>query len=284
MTIGIGLVCSDGIVIAADGEITHGLVKSQRVKLFEIRGVSEDVSLVAAGAGDEMFIDGIRERLQEQLTAEVPDIVSLKRGIEGIVVQACNEIWPLFDPANRPTIELLLALKAVDGCALLHVDGPLVRHLADVGFIGFGRDLALYKSKQLLVIPSLSVEIAAPVVIYLVKTVKDNARYCGGETSVWVLHSSGTIVTKAQGDIQKIEIAYAAFDLVCHCFMPALAVMRSPDGKSMIDQLVEISTREPISKKELEEKFRAFLEITRENVKILDKIPEPSQKALSQAH
>jgi hypothetical protein len=34
VTIGAGLICSDGIVLAADGEVTHGYVKSAKVNFL----------------------------------------------------------------------------------------------------------------------------------------------------------------------------------------------------------------------------------------------------------
>jgi hypothetical protein len=259
VTIAAGQICSNGIVIAADGEITHTLVKTQKVKLFECQGISEQVAIIGGGAGDELFVDAVVEKLREQLDIATPDLVSIKREIEKIVLQACQDAWPLYESNNRPDLQLLIAIKAVDGLGLLEVNGPLVRNVSEFGSIGFGTDLAIYKSKHLFM-PRMPIELAAPIMVHLVKTVKDNARYCGGKTSVWVLLQDGTIDVKTEEYIERAEVAYEALDMGISLISFALPILRGADGKLIMDHLVQTLKTYPNSRELVFEQARAAMD------------------------
>jgi 20S proteasome alpha/beta subunit len=238
MTIAAGVVCADGVVIAADGEVTHNLVKTQKVKLFDCCALSNDVTIAGAGAGDELFVDVVVQKLREQIDGATSDLLDTKRQVERIVLQACQDAWPLYQENNKPDLQLLLGVKAADGMGLLEVHGPLVRSLPEFGCIGFGTDLAAYKSKNIF-IPQLPLDAATPLLIHLVKVVKDNAVYCGGETSVWVVHLDGRIEAKDEQYIKKAESAYGALDMAINFVSHLLPFLRNPDGKPMTDVMIE---------------------------------------------
>lgn len=90
MTIAAGVMCSNGIVIAADGEVTRNLVKANKVKSFDLV-ISEHVSIIGVGAGDEIFVDSVTQKLKEQLDFSTPDLVCVKDEIEKLVRQACED-------------------------------------------------------------------------------------------------------------------------------------------------------------------------------------------------
>jgi len=171
VTIAADLVCPDGIILAADGEVTHTYVKSAKVKLFERREISAHITIIGAGAGDDLFIDTVTQKLGEQLDTNTPDLVSVKQGIEKIVLRAYQNAWPLYDTGKKPDLQILLAIKAVDGLGFFEINGPLVRGVSEYPCIGYGTDLAIYKHKHLFM-PRLPLELVTPLMVHLIKTSK----------------------------------------------------------------------------------------------------------------
>jgi hypothetical protein len=216
VTIAAGWVCYKGIIIAADGEVTHGVIKSQRVKMFEC-SPAEDIKIMGAGAGDELLVDNVREKIGESLDVSVPDLVSIKRGIEKIVLDTLKDIWPLYAPDDRPDIELLLGVKAADGLGLFQVSGPLVREVPLFDAIGFGTDLAMYKAKYIAA-PLLPPKIATGMLAHIIKVVKDNVKYCGGDSTMWILHDDGNKEEISLDVIRDAEKLYGLFELAVSAF------------------------------------------------------------------
>jgi hypothetical protein len=239
MTIAAGILCSDGLIIAADGEVTQNYMKSQRVKLFQCQNLLEGLTIIGAGSGDEFFVDTVVQKFNEQFDVETPDLVSIKNEIERIVREACQAAWPLFESKDKPGLQLLLGLKAIDGFGLVEVNGPLVRSVNDYGYIGYGTELATYKSKFILskIYPC---EALLPIVINILKVVKDNAMYCGGDTSIWVLDSNGAVEVKPHSYITKFETVHIVLEKLWQV-LPLVLPYIPPhqQGKTMLDLLME---------------------------------------------
>ncbi len=68
VTIAIGILCSDGIILCADSqESVDEYSKISRPKVFELNLLDDGVKAVLAGAGNSVFIDALRSKLESAL-------------------------------------------------------------------------------------------------------------------------------------------------------------------------------------------------------------------------
>jgi hypothetical protein len=243
VTIGVGLLCRDGIIVGADSEESRLYVKSQKVKLFEIP-ISQDVTIAGAGAGDSIFVDSVVQKFSDRLVVDRPDLVCVKEGVEEIARNACQDAWPLYSNGSKPELKLILGIRTLGELGLIHVDGPLVRSLPKYGFVGYGTDLAIYQAKKFLV-PVLSIGLATPIVVHIIHAIKQNVLYCGGKTSLKILKVDGSIENKSDEYIRKTEAAYEAMEVVLALLTNILPVVRLPDGSSLVEKLMELSKTSP---------------------------------------
>ena len=119
MTIAIGILCSDGIVLSADSQETFNeYAKLQRAKVFELSLIHPDVKVVIAGSGDSNFYDALRERLEDGIDMAEPDLISIRNKIEEVIVGYCTRVWPLYAAQkDRPSAQMLIGIRATDGFA-----------------------------------------------------------------------------------------------------------------------------------------------------------------------
>src|SRR5215510_2312690 len=122
MTVAVGFMCTDGIVIAADREISTLTVKldDQKAWLFSYPKDTIDslplLRIGIAGAGDYGFIKFAAERLDEQLAAWVTqhgtvEIDDVNNAIQVVLTDIHhNHLYPYGQPHERPTIDLLVGI------------------------------------------------------------------------------------------------------------------------------------------------------------------------------
>jgi hypothetical protein len=197
------------------------------------------LTIIGACSGDEFFADTVVQKLNEQFDTSIPDLTGIKNEIERIVRESCQAAWPLFEGKDRPTLQVLIGARGIDGTGLIEVNGPLVRSIEECAFIGYGTDLAKYKSKFSIsrVYPC---EAMLPVVIYILKVVKENALYCGGDTSVWVLNGDGSVEVKDASYIKKFETTHSVLERLWEILSVIIPYMPPhSSGKTMMDILLE---------------------------------------------
>lgn len=212
MTIAIGVLCSDGIILCADSQETFNeYAKLQRAKVFELDLLSPDVKVVIAGSGDSNFYDALRERLEDGIDMANPDLISIRNKIEEVIVGYCTRVWPLYGAQrDRPSAQMLIGIRATDGFALLHTEGPITRQGSSPECIGFGADFSLYHLKKLFKNTMPFAEVC-PIAAYVLDLAKENVEFCGGASDVFVIPRTGDVERKDQGYIQENIDKYRSF-------------------------------------------------------------------------
>lgn len=208
MTIALGILCADGIVLCADSQETLTFSKVNRPKVFELKTSHEGVKVVLAGAGDGVFLDALKDKIESALALAEPEIESVRLEVESTVAGYCEKIWSIYGHArDKPDAQMLVGIRAPDGLMLLHCDGPKVRRVPDYESIGFGGDFSTYHLKNLIT-PGMPMAEACPVAVHVLELVKDNVDYCGGPSRVYVLTQAGAVEEKEHEYLYIAELAF----------------------------------------------------------------------------
>jgi hypothetical protein len=150
MTICAGMLCSDGVVLCSDSMEVLGTVHRSVNKLIELPIIFDDLKVVTVcSTNDGTFCDALIDKISTALNRSDGTFASARDAIEDATLEYCAAIWKtLTSSQDKPTAELLIGLKTVDDLRLLHLATPVVRAIERAEFIGYGTDLATYKSGQ----------------------------------------------------------------------------------------------------------------------------------------
>ncbi|MGA3133902.1 MAG: hypothetical protein ABSD59_24340 [Terracidiphilus sp.] len=247
MTIGAGVLATDGIVLAADSQETlDDYLKLFKPKVIELTIGSAQLKCVVVGSGDGPFIDMLTERIASLLGVVEPYLENAKDTVHQSILDVCHQIFPLYPTQeSRPQAHLLIGIWASDGLALLDSIVPMIKTAEEHTFIGFGRDLAAYKAKQLMP-PQMPLSVAVPLTAHILDIAKNNVEHCGGETKMVVIKRDGTVEKTQLSFIKNAETGYerASWFLESIAF-PILPTALGDDGRdilTMIGDLGKLST------------------------------------------
>jgi hypothetical protein len=247
MTICAGMLCSDGIVLCADTLESVGSVHRSVEKLVELPIVSDALTAVLVCATDDgIFADALIERISESLNRCAGTFSSAKNAIENATLRYCSDIWKVLDASlDKPMAHMLIGLKTVDDLRLLELSTPTVRTIETWEFIGYGRELGIYKAGQY-GLKGMPTDTAAPIIAYIVDIVKNNIQFCGRSTSLAILHGDGNVEHKSQDYIAKTTQGYKSIgwllDTWVFPFLPLVVRETGEDALSMIGALGEPKT------------------------------------------
>jgi len=242
MTICAGMLCTDGIVLCADTLESVGGVHRSVEKLVQLPIISDALSaVVVCATEDAVFSDALIDKISESLDHSDGTFASAKDAIEDATLEYCRAIWGT-NPQDKPTAELLIGLKTADDLRLLHLATPTVRTIESWEFIGYGRELGIYKAGQY-GLKNIPTDTAAPIIAYIVDIVKNNAQYCGRATSLAVLHTDGHVEHMSQDYIAKATQGYKSIEWLLNTwvfpFLPLMVGEAGEDALSMIGKLGE---------------------------------------------
>jgi hypothetical protein len=242
MTICAGTLCSDGIVLCADTMETVGSVHRSVEKLVELPIVLDGVSaVVVCATNDAVFSDALIERVSEYIDRSDGTFASARDAIEDVTLEYCTKIWKaLQDSKEKPTAEMLIGLKTVDDLRFLHLSTPTIRVIESCEFIGYGRELGIYKAGQY-GLKGMPTETAAPIIAYIVDIVKNNSPYCGRSTDLAILHADGKVEHKGQDYIAKATQGYKSIEWLLDAWVfPFLPVAVSETGADILSLIGEL--------------------------------------------
>jgi 20S proteasome alpha/beta subunit len=208
MTIAAGFRCVDGVLLAADTEITlGGIGKTHRKKIFLIH-VNEGCCFTYSGTPD--FAKELEAAADiETKTKHGEDLLQAIRRIHQELMQK-HFTEP---PKNEKTFADLLVTVRVNGRALLY--SATGRHFAPVDrylVFGIGEHLgeALFNT---LYHPLMTVEEASFMAIYALRRAKGFVQGVGGKTTLMgVPDSSGGVMFFGEENIKRIEDDFEYFD------------------------------------------------------------------------
>jgi hypothetical protein len=181
VTIAAGILCSDGIVLCADTEQTDYTGKYQREKVFNF-----DNKLLLTGAGTSDYIKLAFDKLCDSYRAmQPPNPAAARLMVEEVVLDISREhILPFFSEGQRPTFDLIIAMRCSDGSPVMVKTQNTIAVLG--GFfesVGVGKPLFEYWA-QLLYHPNLKMNIVNYICAFILQEVKQNVYACGGHSFV----------------------------------------------------------------------------------------------------
>ncbi len=213
VTIAAGFKCTDGVVLCTDTQETVGDYKKRNaVKItvkpdvnpipalkqprrksdpvpLEVPSPNPELIVGFAGAGDcsflEKLIDKAWSRISKAATFE-ERCSTLEEGI----VEFYEKFWPIYSDSMKPEVALLVGLWSQSEYELFKVVGPLVTKVNSHAFIGWGNAEANSIADRL-DLRKLTVKKASNVGIYVLKGVKEQVPYCGGDTHLLLMRDDG---------------------------------------------------------------------------------------------
>ena len=193
MTIGIGILCSEGMVFCADQQITQpGGHKFYEEKLYKVSGHGWSVVFTYAGSPDLMkgFLGAFSDHMASVGTAI--DCEVIRSGIETVL-------------ATRYLSDDIAKLELLCGAVIWGKGNRLFKNQAysvgdaksGLNIVGCGESSVLrYLESIVANWPIKTMNHAMWTAVYLIQAAKKWLDGCGGPTDLWVVLDSGAVVTK----------------------------------------------------------------------------------------
>ena len=198
MTIAIGIKASDGLVVAADSEISSGnYMKGAggKVATFFVHDEGWAESCIVAGAGNSGYVEALINELGQTYQAADPQmqILSLqKKSPQTLQLEFQNcikrfykeHIIPFahYPERTRPDVEVLVACQRKTIMLLLSSDMTVLNYSGFYTGIGYGSMFAQFFLDRLWT--GMSVEQAEVMAAYIVFLVKESVETCGKWTTI----------------------------------------------------------------------------------------------------
>jgi hypothetical protein len=217
VTIAAGLICSDGIVIAADTQAT-GHIKTDVHKYQYARTQTWIGAVMGAGDGDyaDMCQQKIIERFAPAMTSPMPS----REDVEDYALTLFDRHFaPLahYPAAERPVAEMLIAIQPTDPhgypwMATWHDTAFVQRH--PYAFVGIGAQMAshIYDSFRGAAPHWHPMRQAVGIAIYILSQIKAVVHDCGGQTELHMLGDDGHAYYLSPERIAEREQKYKHFD------------------------------------------------------------------------
>jgi 20S proteasome alpha/beta subunit len=205
VTICAGMMCTDGIVICADTELTLTTMKASRAKIFITAEHLQDFRMAIAGAGDYDFCKAAIQYTEPTLTSDdTPSLENLQSAIGDAVNDVyVNHIYP--NKLNSRDISLLAAMwRKGEGYRLIRTSETAVLRVDRYEVLGSGGEIAEYILKRMYS-EDLTIAQAVALAIYLMAEVKQRGQGCGGETNISVLRADGEMFEVLQDQVAEYE-------------------------------------------------------------------------------
>lgn len=187
MTIAIGVICRDAVVVGADQEISLATTKIERRKAHVLKRTALQIGLVGAGTYDliNRAKQDIDSHLQDRQSAD-----DVRAVVEAVVRKIDSDLISR-DPNH--SVDLLIGIKTDTELKLLKVEprhnsAPSFVWVEDNEAIGYGYELAHYVLAQLYGSPlTLSSERGVIITAHALKVAKDRVQGCGGRSDIMML-------------------------------------------------------------------------------------------------
>jgi 20S proteasome alpha/beta subunit len=189
MSILIGIICPDGIIVASDSQVTDPYqgTFSYTNKISTVSFNIDEILVAQAG------LSSITNRIVETMQAKSKGIkITNHQIVSKIVEDSIRESKQDLDEDQKKYVEQngaeLMVAFYVNGTPYLHTvnvigSGILEPSTKLFATAGIGSYLANYLLREF-VEPKEGVELAIATSIFVIKKVNDNTKFCGGETNV----------------------------------------------------------------------------------------------------
>lgn len=213
MTIGIGFLCGDGVVLSADTQVTDSLTKTDQNKIFQIT-MPTGGKAAFAYSGNTSFALTCFQKIKRSL--EGTNRKDPKEEIEQIFYKEYHrQVLRHPDHASNTSLDYdyLTALWRPGGAAKLHLlQRGSMYEVESWAAIGIGSYLATYLLRT-----SVwgDVHQIMKLAAYVLGSVKDSIDGCGGASVHLVLTNEGRVgvtTSQVEGPLEEIERFARGFD------------------------------------------------------------------------
>ena len=204
MTIGVGFLCEDGIVLCADNQITW----SQSHKYYECKIYphgNNEWSMVNTFSGDPDLVKSFNGKFRDAMSRVSAPYAAAK--IQDVIETVLSFLAVLDD--NPTDLWMLCAIAIPDSeLRLVRTTGKVVSEVTDYSYIGVGDSSSLRHLGQLIT----GVQFYKPyragqaymLATYLVLKAKTHIEGCGGDTDAYILRPTGRVEIR-NGDTYNTE-------------------------------------------------------------------------------
>jgi 20S proteasome alpha/beta subunit len=214
MTIAIGIVATDGVVVAADTQETLGTWKLQHGKISAAISLFRDGNraCLISGAGPGPQVDAVSRELSNQFRDRSLKADGMKARLqETLTAFYTTHVVPfaLYPRDERPDVSLLMAYDASGvsgGPQLLASDKTVFVEQATYAAVGGGAEVAYTLLERLYKLPLPDVRGAALLAAYVMFHVKESIEGCGKSTDIAAV-GSGQYMSLSRADAASLERA-----------------------------------------------------------------------------
>lgn len=191
MTIALGLICRDSVVLAADTEVTGFTGKWHREKVRNCVWTSQ-IGIATVFAGTVEFALMACDKIFPRLLHSTPELPLVLDVIEGTIREVYEGPVAAFPGPDKPNFSLLIGLRLRDHdfVNFIKTSDTAVRRADSFESIGIGEELARYLGSKLFR-GGMPVEEGAVLAAYVLHEVKNNVVGCGGSSLILALEPNG---------------------------------------------------------------------------------------------
>jgi 20S proteasome alpha/beta subunit len=205
MTIAIGMVCRDGIVVGADRDISLSTTTIERRKAHILVRNAVQIGLVGAGSYD--LINRAKQDLELRLQ-DGQSAYEVRTAVEAVVRTIHEQV--ISQDANHH-LDLLIGIKTdtelrLSKAEARHKSAPNFVWVEDYEPIGYGYELAHFTLSQLYDgVDRLSSERGVIVTAHALKIAKERVQSCGGRSDIIMLKRGFHAYEVPESDIAEHE-------------------------------------------------------------------------------
>jgi hypothetical protein len=222
MTIALGVLCQDGIVLAADTEHT-GSIKLPGPKVWAMANgdtvQNADVRLGLAGAGDSVLLRSARDKIAHRLSHDVRTADDAVDAVEAQLIALFGKhVYPFPNFSENRQLSLILGLHDATGCRLYENSTTALARVDFHVCAGWGADLGNYLLQTLIGEKFMPFVGVVGIAVYTLMQVKQYSPYCGGNSHVLIINNSGGMGYVSDDGIAQMESGFRGFDLPSFAF------------------------------------------------------------------
>jgi 20S proteasome alpha/beta subunit len=217
MTIAIGLLTQDGIILGADSQESYGndrKTRTGKISLYASGSATPDGlgfrSIAVTGAGDSGYLAVVRQRIYDALET-CSEIEQVQTILEGVIEDFWERHVFIIPQWNEFDVQLIVAasLHGKRGLWLTYLN--TVRRVHSFAAVGTGEEWATSVLRGF--VPDLTTErTGAIVAAYAVFAAKEHSKECGKETLIVSIPQIGLGHLADMNAIQKIEDCFNRYE------------------------------------------------------------------------
>jgi hypothetical protein len=209
VTITVGFVCPDGIVIGADSQESYegSALKRSVPKLVSFPPLGEGVDsqdetpdrrVIFTGAGDSALVDKLIDEAWLEAASANPTIVDIATAIEKRIVEIYREYASVYHAGYMPSATITFGIWCASETRLFYAQGPVVNrigkldgtHFSGYKAFGVGNVITDYIQERMRANPK-NIDDAIVLAAYMLEQAVAHGEGCGGDIRIAAIKNNG---------------------------------------------------------------------------------------------